>query len=45
VDDFGPTKVRQFVEGSDALGERTADQWQLDAFGQVDTWLVELGLK
>ena len=45
VDDFGPTKVRQFVEGSDALGERTADQWQQDAFGQVDAWLVELGLR
>ena len=45
VDDFGPTKVRQFVEGSDALGERTADQWQLDAFGQVNAWLVELGLR
>ena len=45
VDDFGPTCVRQFVEGSDALGERTADQWQQDAFGQVDTWLKELGLR
>ena len=45
VDDFGPTKIRQFVEGSDALGERTADQWQQDAFGQVNAWLVELGLK
>ena len=45
VDDFGPTKVRQFVEGSDALGERTTDQWQQDAFGQVNAWLVELGLR
>ena len=45
VDDFGPTKVRQFVEGSDALGERTADQWQQDAYGQVNAWLVELGLR
>ena len=45
VDDFGPTSVRQFVEGSDALGERTADQWQQDAFGQVNAWLVELGLR
>ena len=45
VDDFGPTSVRQFVEGSDALGERTPDQWQQDAFGQVDAWLVELGLR
>lgn len=45
VDDFGPTSVRQFVEGSNALGERTVDQWQQDAFGQVDAWLVELGLR
>ena len=45
VDDFGPTSVRQFVEGSEALGERTADQWQQDAFGQVDAWLKELGLR
>ena len=45
VNDFGPTRVRQFVDGSDALGERTADQWQQDAFGQVNAWLVELGLR
>ncbi len=45
VDDFGPTSVRQFLEGSDALGERTADQWQQDAFGQVDAWLKGLGLR
>ena len=45
VDDFGPTSVRQFVEGSDALGDRTADQWQQDAFGQVNAWLRELGLR
>ena len=45
VDDFGPTSVRQFVEGSNALGERTPDQWQQDAFGQVNAWLVELGLR
>ena len=43
--DFGPTRVRQFVEGSDALGDRAADQWQQDAFGQVDAWLRELGLR
>ena len=45
VNDFGPTRVRQFVDGSDVLGERTADQWQQDAFGQVNAWLVELGLR
>ena len=44
VDDFGPTSVRKFVEGSDALGERTADQWQQDAFGQVNAWLTAIGL-
>ena len=45
VNDFGPTSVRQFVEGSAVLGERTADQWQQDAFGQVDVWLSGLGLR
>ena len=45
VDDFGPTCVRQFVERSDMCEERTADQWQQDAFGQVDTWLATLGLR
>ena len=39
VNDFGPTSVRQFVDRTDLLGERTADQWQQDAFGQVDAWL------
>ena len=43
--DFGPTSVRQFVDRTDMLEERTADQWQQDAFGQVDTWLSALGLR
>ena len=45
LDDFGSTSVRHFVEGSDALADRTADQWQRDAFGQVDVWLKSLGLR
>ena len=45
VEDFGPTNVKRFVEDSDLLGDRTADQWQQDAFGQVDAWLRELGLR
>ena len=45
MDDFGPTCVREFVEGSHRLGDRTADQWQQDAFGQVDAWLSGLGLR
>ncbi len=45
VKDFGPTSVRQFVDRTDLLGERTADQWQQDAFGQVDAWLKALGLR
>jgi len=44
-DDFGPTSVRQFVEETDALQERTPEQWQQDAFGVVDLWLKELGLR
>ena len=45
VEDFGPTSVRSFVEDSDALGDRTADQWQLDAFGQIDVWLTRIGMR
>ena len=45
VNDFGPTSVRQFVDRPDLRGERTADQWQQDAFGQVDAWLKALGLR
>ena len=45
MDDFGPTCVREFVEGSHRLGNRTADQWQQDAFGQVDASLSGLGLR
>ena len=44
VNDFGPTSVRKFVEGSDLLGELTPDQWQQDAFGQVNAWLSGLDL-
>ena len=45
VEDFGPSSVRRFVEGTDLLGDRTADQWQQDAFGQVDAWLRGIGLR
>jgi hypothetical protein len=45
VGGYGPTCVRQFVEQTRALGERTADQWQVDAFGQVDAWLRALHLR
>lgn len=44
-DGFGPRSVRRFVEETDVLQERTADQWQQDAFGQVDVWLRLLGLR
>jgi hypothetical protein len=44
-DAVGPVWVRQFVEGSAIMGDRTADQWQTDAFGQVDAWLVAMGLR
>jgi len=44
-DGFGPTSVRRFVEDSQILGERTPEQWQQDAYGQVDALLRELGLR
>ena len=33
---FGPTCVRRFVEDTNVLGERSPEQWQQDAFGQVE---------
>jgi hypothetical protein len=45
VDSFGPTCVRHFVEDTNVLGDRSPDQWQQDAFGQVDAWLRALGLR
>ncbi len=44
-DGYGPTCVRRFVEETDILSGRTAEQWQMDAFGQVDAWLRALGVK
>ena len=45
IDGYGPTSVRRFVQDSQILRERTPDQWQADAFGQVDAWLRALGLR
>lgn len=45
IEGFGPTCVRRFVEETSVLGERTPDQWQQDAFGQVDAWLRALGIR
>jgi hypothetical protein len=44
-DGFGPTCVRKFVEETRLLDGRTPDQWQVDAFGQVDEWIRALGIK
>jgi hypothetical protein len=43
-DSYGPTSVRKFVEDTNRLEGRSADQWQTDAFGQVKAWLKMLGL-
>lgn len=43
VDSLGPTSVVGFVEETGILEDRTPDQWQQDAFGQVDAWLRALG--
>lgn len=45
LDAVGPVWVRQFVEGSAIMGDRTAEQWQTDAYGQVEAWLIAMGLK
>ena len=44
-DGYGPSCVKNFVEATRLLGDRTAEQWQQDAFGQVDEWLKALGLR
>jgi hypothetical protein len=41
---YGPDRVRRFVSADPADG-RTPEQWQQDAFGQVDAWLRALGLR
>jgi hypothetical protein len=43
-DDFGPTCVRRFVEGSDILGDRSPEEWQQDALGQVQAWLSAINV-
>jgi hypothetical protein len=43
-DAYGPTSVRNFVDKTERLEGRTADQWQTDAFGQVQAWLKAMGL-
>lgn len=42
---IGPLWVREFVTDSQIQGDRSLDQWQQDAFGQVDAWLRKLGLR
>ena len=42
---IGPLWVREFVADSQIQGARTLDQWQQDAFGQVDAWLRALGFR
>jgi hypothetical protein len=43
-DGYGPTSVRKFVEDTKLLGDSTPEQWETDAFGQVNAWLKALGL-
>lgn len=43
-EDFGPMSVMRFVDRPEMLAGRTAEQWQQDAFGQVQAWLSALGL-
>jgi hypothetical protein len=45
VESYGPTSVRLFVEESAVLGDQTPQQWQQDAYGQVNEWLIALGLR
>ena len=42
---YGPTCVRRFVQDTQALGDRTPEQWQQDAFGQIDALLRAMALR
>lgn len=44
-DGYGPTCVKEFVQETRLLNERTPEQWQQDAFGQVDLWLRAIKLR
>ena len=44
-DFYGPASVRKFVEESGELGDLSPEQWQQDAFGQVDAWVRKIGLR
>jgi hypothetical protein len=43
-DHYGPECVARFAAKENILDGRTTDQWQTDAYGQVDAWLRGLGL-
>jgi hypothetical protein len=45
LEGFGPTCVMQFVRDTRILGDRAPEQWQQDAFGQVDGWLRAIGFR
>lgn len=42
-DGFGPVTVRRFLEDSQALGDMSPEQVQVDAHRQVQAWLQALG--
>jgi len=43
-DFYGPECVGRFAEKEGILDGRTRDQWQTDAYGQIDAWLKGMGL-
>jgi hypothetical protein len=43
-DYHGPKSVARFAAEGQILEDRDEDQWQTDAFGQVNAWLKGLGL-
>ncbi len=45
LDGFGPTCVRNFVKNTHVLAGRTPEQWQRDAFGQVEALMRSLRLR
>ncbi len=42
---YGPKGSKAFATQAQLLGEMSEDQWQQDAFGQIDAWLRAIGIR
>lgn len=45
AESYGPRRVGQFLQEHHIMQDRTLQQWERDAFGQVEAWLRKLGIR